>query len=953
MNYMSKLSTLIEQEKIKLSIWSKWHRNDNYFLTLLSEPSIWWALIIVWGVVVIFVYIAIWIFQIPLLYNYKINSSSWDIIQSIVTLLLGVLIFSAERFQEDRYSTRILLRQSGLWGLTLCTVVTLGFYFTGDLLFDLTNEVSTKSSLLISCLLLIWILYSIGIIIYIILNPDFFSQQKNNLLLRKIDYLSDESIKKRIGNNIFYDRLKNHPTIEYTWLIDTKSLWDQWMPVNAKTTGSIVDLNFNALELTEKAQDSQVLTSPNKIILTKTYAEKVVEGDILWYVSDRKLKKSVEQFYSIKNIADIVQIKNDLNFDLENIIHSIWDRIVDWNALRLTSLYTQLNQYIAYHSEYIHRIDIRFDINNPGYATGWILDSGIWIYWDIQGLIWKIYHLTNNSLNSEIHSAFISFIYTLIFNSASRKDYALLPILSGIIPEFYKNTVCRDNYSIAQNIQTNTDNFVKFFLYSKSQESDSAEERIMLLRFIVLFIRRLIKVAVDNEDVKQFNVFINLIGSIDSNHHDSNFQQMKGKMFFWFIGWIFKKTSTDQNWIYAQMIMKILDNLHTSFEEWLNLFLDSQNSREEDDWSCADWDLPHDGTVYLIDNHTWPKKFFLLWLYQKFVSKHILIEWFEIPRDVRYLNFDHLLKDQDWIAGFNLPSVTSKNTEWIEQIIKQIKEVEIKQSRERRSREVISDAKKSLFFDEIQKWYNSSSSFIKNAFSISDFTENDSHTYTYGFYQLIEKSWFVDQSSWIKGMWVWIWKNLWLSQERLILKRIQHECQEIDYKNDIKCLKQQIKELSKKMKDPIIVVYGTENYKFLDLLLWREIIWHSEDNCRGKIENISVYDCFDNENDSSNILLIDKDKITQLLIGSAKWEIIKSWWSNHILEEFYIEFEDLSTNKNLLIEILKDSPGLIIKSKEEKYESVEDYLKDRIAFKIYFSLDMQLDEHLGYLLKTQ
>ncbi len=120
----------------------------------------------------------------------------------------------------------------------------------------------------------------------------------------------------------------------------------------------------------------------------------------------------------------------------------------------------------------------------------------------------------------------------------------------------------------------------------------------MLLKFLVILSRSMLRVAVERKDLSQFKSIINLLNSVDKYERDDELEKMKHRMFYGFVGWIFAKLANEpiieNKEIYKEMILAVLNCFRVDFSDWLNLFIETMQLDNEDSWGCGDWDLPHD-----------------------------------------------------------------------------------------------------------------------------------------------------------------------------------------------------------------------------------------------------------------------------------------------------------------------------------------------------------------------
>jgi hypothetical protein len=99
--------------------------------------------------------------------------------------------------------------------------------------------------------------------------------------------------------------------------------------------------------------------------------------------------------------------------------------------------------------------------------------------------------------------------------------------------------------------------------------------------------------------------------------------------------------------------------------------------------------------------------------------------------------------------------------------------------------------------------------------------------------------------------------------------------------------------------------------------------------------------------------LFDLDKISEIAIQASNPPWQKPWGSIDTIPGFYFELENISENHQLLEEILNNPPEWLDEEylKEQKYSSIEEYLRDRVQFKMFFSYKISVEENAGWIFR--
>ncbi len=949
---MKLLTTLIKEERKNLKINDPKSITSKY-LSFVTEPSRDSVFFLLSASLIVLLIFTTLISQFCYLKTLEISNSAGDLMQAIITFLLGILIFSAERYQEDQKTVRVFFRESKLWGLTALTIINLFSYFLGDFIFG-TDNIFWKASLMISGLLACWLFYAMYKIIFLVLNRDKLIFLKDKLIYEDIDFLNDLSIQKRIWQNIFSHQFNTHYFAEYKPFFDLTDLEWKYRKILANQTWLVVDVDLSKINGVGSPNENENTEKDGKIILLKSYWDKIKEGDLLALVPlSHSVDNPIQNFYLIRPWIEPKDIKKSIISDLDNLLYQIGDQIITKNALRLEWLYDSLIKYIKKHSEGVIEMKLNFvlDLNKPNDAIGGFWSDGIWFYYDIQEKFWDLYGLTKKSWDIITLTEFTKFIYSIIFYSISNDDYPLIWISSRFIVELNDNEVVKTDNDLEHRIKVNNDNLFDFVLFPKIQKTTDQKNKDMLSKFVLLLLRGVLSNAIRKWNYDRFSSYLYKLSESETRNLGESFQKDRKEMLFGLVAWVLKQFPLgDDSQLTRRIITDILSSIRCSLVEWLNIF--SSSLSRDGEWDTADWDIPSDGRVHMIDSRTWPEKSFILWLNLFHRENFTVPEDYHIPRDFRYLDLNKWLDNTEWLNGFAGVNVSVEAIGNIKQLLYLLKEKETVQSRNERLLGNLDSEKVSNFITDIKESYVESSKFLKSIFHPSsgvDLWETES---MFWFNQFLEKVWFVDTSHSIAWMGWSFGRSFWEWQTRLVLDEVKKKMAITHIKN-IDEIKDQIVNFSSQLSRPIIVLYGSRNYEVLDKLPLDERSWDREVNFRWKMHNIPVYEVFNTENDVNELLLIDLDKVEELIIQASKPSWMKTWGSSNIIPNFYFELENIGQNNDLLNEILNNPPEWLNQeyAQEEWYSSVEEYLQDRVQFKMFFSYRINIDENAGQIFK--
>jgi hypothetical protein len=696
---------------------------------------------------------------------------------------------------------------------------------------------------------------------------------------------------------------------------------------------------------------SEEVSKTNKIILLKSYWDKVNEGDTLALVLSSQEDNPIDSFYIIWPWVNIKSLKELINSDLKSLLYQVGDQIISKNALRLEWLYHSLLGYIKNHSEWIVELNITLDLNKPNDAVGWFWDDWIWFYDQIQEMLWDLYGLTKKTGDLITLTEFTKFIYSLIFYSANRNDYPLIWISSRFIVELFDSELIYSDKDLQHRVKVNNDNLFDLVLFQRIKRATDTKEKDMLGKFVLLLIRDLLSKSVRKPMEGKFFENLDRISEREISDLGDNFWKERRDMLFGLVTWIFKWLPQSTNpEIRRNMITSVLNSIECSFVDWIKLFSDSLS--RESEWDTSSWDMPSDWRVHMVDSRTWPEKTFILWLYRFYLNENTAIWNFDVPRDFRYLDVSKWLDDLTWLEGFHWFNITAENTQKIKNILASLKELEDSQSRSQRLAGALVSEKVDGFINDLQNSYLKSSKFLKNLFAPSsnvDLWENEA---MFWHNQFLEKVWFVDSSYSIIWMGESYGRSFWEWQTRLVLDGVKKKMMSVTLKN-IEDIKDKIIAHKNSLVRPVIMVYWSRNYEVLNKMFWNNINWDRENNFRWEIDGVKVYEYFNPDNEKSEILLFDLDKISEIAIQASNPPWQKPWGSIDTIPGFYFELENISENHQLLEEILNNPPEWLDEEylKEQKYSSIEEYLRDRVQFKMFFSYKISVEENAGWIFR--
>jgi hypothetical protein len=590
----------------------------------------------------------------------QINSYYFDITQvstiiaGLMTLVLGLLIFSAESLR-DKYSEShsVLLIESKIAFITVTSILHLIFTF-----------VSGLNGLIIFVIvgLTIRLLYSFYTVISLLTDKSKLANKRKLILSNQIIESVKLELDKRLGNNILIEFIETQKLIyNYSYFSPEES--DEFYIINATTTGTITDINLQALvklselivSLCEKqnpnatiAEETQSFfnahqTNRNKAIIhfNKLFFENVNEySNQLFRISKKLIDE--ESFEEVKPLAlKIFKIENKDNFneviktDMMYIKDEFITAIRNGHTGKIESL---RKTYIFIAEEFLKTLksfggiysseqarNERNGFNTKFEQLNWLSD-------DLRDILKEA---TNT--NNELIIRLPMYIPTAITNKAILyNDHLLFQEFVDFSKYLYFLTESVD-FKIKKFIVDRISMHIResmFYFYIGENRNSFTSDIIEYSKYFQKVLQDLLKSSYDNLDEYGFSKFLNRVHKLNDRvsikYNDvksieivGNIQQSNLVMLYGLKSWILwglleKRKERDRSFFDK---IKIFETI--SLKDFIGVFLNINSNENDSYWGRSWWEFEnHEEETVLWSKVNHIDKVFFVYQCLVIISSH-------------------------------------------------------------------------------------------------------------------------------------------------------------------------------------------------------------------------------------------------------------------------------------------------------------------------------------------
>lgn len=558
----------------------------------------------------------------------QVNSCYFDITQvstiiaGLMTLVLGLLIFSAESLR-DKYSEShsVLLIESKIAFITVTSILHLIFTFVAGLNgLIIVGIVGLTMSLL----------YSFYTVISLLTDKSKLANKRKLILSNQIIESIKLELYKRLGNNVLIEFIATQKLIyNYSYFSSEES--EEYYIINATTTGTITDINLQALvklselivSLCEKqnpntsiAEETQSFfnsyqTDRKKAIIhfNKLFYENVNEySNQLFRISKKLIDE--ESFNEVKPLAlSIFKIEQKENFNeiIKTDMMYIKDEFI--TAIRnghTGKIEVLRNTYIFIAEEFLKTLKSIGGVYNSeqarnernGFNTKF--EQLNWLSDDLRDILKEA---TNT--NNELIIRLPMYIPTAITNKAILyNDHLLFQEFVDFSKYLYFLTESVD-FKIKKFIVDRISMHIResiFYFYIGENRNKFTLEILEYSKYFQKVLQDLLKSSYDNLDEYGFSKFLNRVNKLNDNlsikYNDVNsielvkkIQQSKLVMFYGLKSWMFwdlleNKEKSDK---------LFFDKLETfddiSLKDFIGVYLEINTDENDKYWGRSWWEF--------------------------------------------------------------------------------------------------------------------------------------------------------------------------------------------------------------------------------------------------------------------------------------------------------------------------------------------------------------------------
>ncbi len=636
--YKSYFKRLVEKEKENLKN-SNLEEKFNLKLwvdDVTSNPSrINLTIIILFNLLLFLIYLI----PIPLLqgcdeiFDIKLNSS---ILTALMTVVLGLLIFSAESLR-DKYSEThsVLMTESKILFITITLVFHLLFSF-----FETLNMLTLMGTVLIALITLL----SLYKVIITLLNKTKLPKLRGQLLSKQVIESLDDEIDKRIGNNILFRFIEeNNLHFKYSYFSSGET--EKHFVIKATNTGIINDIDFSALKdfsdefynICNKNQSKNFENESNQpsyhegnkeekivIYFNKLFNEKITEYNNELFTVNKEIGE--EEYVRIRSIAlkvfkiekednanDI--IKTDLMYLKDEFITSIRNGHVG-------KIEVLKNTYIIIAEEFLKKLKSIGGVYNSEQARNertsinGKFEQLDWLSYDLRDILREAFDTKN-----ELLIRLPMFIPTAITNRAIHyNDHLLFQEFVEFSKYIYKLTETADfkiKKFVIDRISMHIRDSYFYFKTAKKNKVSDLNDLFHYSKYYFKVLQDLLKDCYDNNDEYGFSKFYiranKLSDTIIINYKEEessktveNINKSRLEMYYGLRSWMFWDILEEKNknsFVFFNKI-KVFDKI--DLKEFIEVYINMNSNQNKSYWGRSWWefeDLEEETSIWIKEDH--------------------------------------------------------------------------------------------------------------------------------------------------------------------------------------------------------------------------------------------------------------------------------------------------------------------------------------------------------------
>lgn len=944
----------------------------------------------------------IYLIPIPLLqecdeiFDIELNSS---ILSALMTVVLGLLIFSAESLR-DKYSEAhsVLLNQSKILFITITLVFHLLFSFINTLNFLII--IGTLGIALIT-------LYSLYKVIMLLSNKSELFEKRKLILSNQVIKSIEKELDKRIGNNILFEFI-NENNLNFTYSYFNSDESEQFFIVKATTIGTVIAIDFSKLKdfsdaiynyrknqefsntdsnitqtnYNDYKKDKEIVIYFNKLLYEKVteYNKELfrISRDLIDERSFNKLNSIATQIFiieDIKNVDDI--IKTDLMYLKDEFITSIRNgHIGKIEVLNET--------YIFIAEEFLKKLKSIGGVYNSKQA----LNERTSIHGKFEQLNWLSYDLRDIlreafNTNNELLIRLPMYIPTAISNRAILyNDHLLFQEFVEFSKFIYYLTETADSKIkkfIIDRISMHIRDSFFYFKSAKKNKESGLDDIFQYSKYYFKVLQDLLKASYDNKDEYGFNKFYFRANKLSDIFHINynneglfdKINKSRLEMYYGLRSWMFWEILEEGNINSLLFFDKIKVFENSNLKEFIDVYINMNSNQNKSYWGRSWWEFDDSeeetsiwikedyyDEIYFVyqclviisknnyseDNLPNPQIFTHEEIIFKIRYEQGLLKIISDYRD-KFIELDSRIKEESVKIFLITLDIAKKNYEELEKSKIRLAEMSTNRIKSFKSN-FIKEFHETACLRELIKNY------IGSYFEFLETTKEEVHAR--GINRFEDKSFFIEDT------------NIFINEFGTNYARSFAENEDLDimmkitsaYKYTVINLKA-FYNLLNDSENLFIITNLKVYYDFFSEN--KNVINNWQITTKNEIERLNAFEgkfVYENTEipiflvrnlEQDGIYIFDKTKFGKLVQYSPR---VEETVYNDLIDIFSIKVDSFSHNKKILNKILQNPPNWLIEKGDKLKQS--EYLKEYVRIMIYENYEFVLDENFEcYILNIE